>query len=121
MQVVPVQCSEEGDIDLDDLRAKAGEHANDLAAMMITYPSTPGFSKRAFAKFVRWCIQPAAGVSGRRESQRDGRHRAAGRVGRGCMYINLHKTFCIPHGGGGPGMGPIGVAEHLVNFLPGCR
>lgn len=120
MQVVPVQCSEEGDIDLDDLRAKAGEHANDLAAMMITYPSTHG----VFEESIREICEVVHSAGG--QVYLDGANLNAmvgiaqpGELGADVCHINLHKTFCIPHGGGGPGMGPIGVAEHLVNFLPG--
>ena len=120
MQVVPVKCSEEGDIDLDDLRAKAGEHANDLAAMMITYPSTHG----VFEEGIREICEVVHSAGG--QVYLDGANLNAmvgiaqpGELGADVCHINLHKTFCIPHGGGGPGMGPIGVAEHLVNFLPG--
>ena len=120
MQVVPVQCSEEGDIDLDDLRTKAGEHANDLAAMMITYPSTHG----VFEESIREICEVVHSAGG--QVYLDGANLNAmvgiaqpGELGADVCHINLHKTFCIPHGGGGPGMGPIGVAEHLVNFLPG--
>ena len=120
MQVVPVKCSEEGDIDLNDLRAKAGEHANDLAAMMITYPSTHG----VFEEGIREICEVVHSAGG--QVYLDGANLNAmvgiaqpGELGADVCHINLHKTFCIPHGGGGPGMGPIGVAEHLVNFLPG--
>ena len=119
MQVVPVKCSEEGDIDLNDLRAKAGEHANDLAAMMITYPSTHG----VFEEGIREICEVVHSAGG--QVYLDGANLNAlvgiaqpGELGADVCHINLHKTFCIPHGGGGPGMGPIGVAEHLVNFLP---
>ena len=120
MQVVPVKCSDEGDIDLADLRAKAGEHANDLAAMMITYPSTHG----VFEEGIREICEVVHSAGG--QVYLDGANLNAmvgisqpGELGADVCHINLHKTFCIPHGGGGPGMGPIGVAEHLVNFLPG--
>ena len=120
MQVVPVKCSGEGDIDLNDLRAKAGEHANDLAAMMITYPSTHG----VFEEGIREICEVVHSAGG--QVYLDGANLNAmvgiaqpGELGADVCHINLHKTFCIPHGGGGPGMGPIGVAEHLVNFLPG--
>lgn len=119
MQVVPVKCSGEGDIDLNDLRAKAGEHANDLAAMMITYPSTHG----VFEEGIREICEVVHSAGG--QVYLDGANLNAmvgiaqpGELGADVCHINLHKTFCIPHGGGGPGMGPIGVAEHLVNFLP---
>ena len=120
MQVVPVKCSDEGDIDLADLRAKAGEHAIDLAAMMITYPSTHG----VFEEGIREICEVVHSAGG--QVYLDGANLNAmvgisqpGELGADVCHINLHKTFCIPHGGGGPGMGPIGVAEHLVNFLPG--
>ena len=104
MQVVPVQCSEEGDIDLDDLRAKAGEHANDLAAMMITYPSTHG----VFEESIREICEVVHSAGG--QVYLDGANLNAmvgiaqpGELGADVCHINLHKTFCIPHGGGGPG------------------
>ena len=120
MQVVPVKCSEEGDIDLDDLRTKVGEYAGDLAAMMITYPSTHG----VFEESIRDICEVVHSAGG--QVYLDGANLNAmvgiaqpGDLGADVCHINLHKTFCIPHGGGGPGMGPIGVARHLVNFLPG--
>jgi glycine dehydrogenase len=119
MQVVPVKCSEEGDIDLEDLRCKANEHANELAAMMITYPSTHG----VFEESIREICELVHSAGG--QVYLDGANLNAmigiaqpGELGADVCHINLHKTFCIPHGGGGPGMGPIGVAEHLVDFLP---
>jgi glycine dehydrogenase len=119
MQVVPVKCSEEGDIDLEDLRSKTGEHANKLAAMMITYPSTHG----VFEEGIREICELVHSNGG--QVYLDGANLNAmigiaqpGELGADVCHINLHKTFCIPHGGGGPGMGPIGVAEHLVDFLP---
>ena len=119
MQVVPVKCSEEGDIDLEDLRSKTGEHANKLAAMMITYPSTHG----VFEEGIREICELVHSNGG--QVYLDGANLNAmigiaqpGKLGADVCHINLHKTFCIPHGGGGPGMGPIGVAEHLVDFLP---
>ena len=119
MQVVPVKCSEEGDIDLEDLRSKADEHANELAAMMITYPSTHGVFEEAIREICE-LVHSAGG-----QVYLDGANLNAmigiaqpGELGADVCHINLHKTFCIPHGGGGPGMGTIGVAEHLVNFLP---
>ena len=119
MQVVSVKCSEEGDIDLEDLRSKADEHANELAAMMITYPSTHGVFEEAIREICE-LVHSAGG-----QVYLDGANLNAmigiaqpGELGADVCHINLHKTFCIPHGGGGPGMGPIGVAEHLVDFLP---
>ena len=119
LKVVPVNCSEEGDIDLDDLRAKANTHAADLAAMMITYPSTHG----VFEEGIREICEIVHNAGG--QVYLDGANLNAmvglaqpGDLGADVCHINLHKTFCIPHGGGGPGMGPIGVAEHLVDYLP---
>ena len=119
MQVVSVKCSEAGDIDLEDLRSNAGEHANDLAAMMITYPSTHGVFEESIQEICE-VVHSAGG-----QVYLDGANLNAmvgvaqpGKLGADVCHINLHKTFCIPHGGGGPGMGPIGVAEHLVDFLP---
>ncbi len=119
MQVVSGKCSEEGDIDLEDLRSKADEHANELAAMMITYPSTHGVFEEAIREICE-LVHSAGG-----QVYLDGANLNAmigiaqpGELGADVCHINLHKTFCIPHGGGGPGMGPIGVAEHLVDFLP---
>ncbi len=120
MQVVPVKCSEEGDIDLEDLRSKADEHANELAAMMITYPSTHGVYEEGIREICE-LIHSAGG-----QIYLDGANLNAmigiaqpGELGADVCHINLHKTFCIPHGGGGPGMGPIGVKKHLAPFLAG--
>jgi len=120
LQVVPVECDERGDIDLEDLKAKAGKHADALAALMITYPSTHG----VFEDRVREVCQIVHEHGG--QVYMDGANMNAqlglttpGEIGADVCHLNLHKTFCIPHGGGGPGMGPIGVAEHLADFLPG--
>ncbi|HIG80095.1 MAG TPA: glycine dehydrogenase (aminomethyl-transferring), partial [Verrucomicrobiales bacterium] len=119
LTVVPVKCSDGGDIALDDLRAQAEAHAGDLAAMMITYPSTHG----VFEETIREICEIVHGAGG--QIYLDGANLNAmvglsrpGELGADVCHINLHKTFCIPHGGGGPGMGPIGVAEHLTDFLP---
>ncbi len=119
LEVVPVKCSDEGDIDLDDLRAQAEAHAADLAAIMVTYPSTHG----VFEETIREICDIVHGAGG--QVYLDGANLNAmvgiaqpGELDADVCHINLHKTFCIPHGGGGPGMGPIGVAEHLVDFLP---
>ncbi len=118
-KVVPVACDAQGNIDLADLRAKASEHAQDLAALMITYPSTHGVFEET--------IKEICGVVHRHGGQvyMDGANMNAqvglcrpGDLGADVCHLNLHKTFCIPHGGGGPGVGPIGVAKHLVPFLP---
>ena len=118
-KVVPVATSKEGDIDLADLRVKADEHAHDLAALMVTYPSTHG----VFEPGIRDVCEIVHSHGG--QVYMDGANMNAqvglcrpGDFGPDVCHLNLHKTFCIPHGGGGPGMGPIGVAEHLVPFLP---
>jgi len=120
MRVVPVGCKENGDIDLDELRTKAEQHADHLAAAMITYPSTHG----VYEKQVRAACAIVHEYGG--QVYMDGANMNAqvgltspAAIGADVCHLNLHKTFCIPHGGGGPGMGPIGVAAHLVPFLPG--
>ena len=119
-KVVPVKSSENGDIDLDDFRAKAEKYTDQLAACMITYPSTHG----VFEETVRDVCQITHEHGG--QVYIDGANMNAmvglsrpGDLGGDVSHLNLHKTFCIPHGGGGPGMGPIGVKEHLVQHLPG--
>ncbi len=118
-KVVPVACLKDGDIDLADLRAKADEHAKDLAALMVTYPSTHG----VFEPTIREICEIVHSHGG--QVYMDGANMNAqvglcrpGDFGADVCHLNLHKTFCIPHGGGGPGMGPIGVAKHLAEFLP---
>ncbi|TDK49611.1 aminomethyl-transferring glycine dehydrogenase [Antarcticimicrobium luteum] len=118
--VVVVKSAENGDIDLDDFRAKAEKHAGNLAGCMITYPSTHG----VFEETVREVCEITHAHGG--QVYIDGANLNAmvglarpGDVGGDVSHLNLHKTFAIPHGGGGPGMGPIGVQEHLVPFLPG--
>jgi glycine cleavage system P protein (glycine dehydrogenase) len=120
LKVVPVACDERGNVDLADLEAKAGEHRDRLAALMITYPSTHG----VFEEGVRRVCEIVHRHGG--QVYMDGANMNAqvglcrpGDIGADVCHLNLHKTFCIPHGGGGPGMGPIGVAAHLVPFLPG--
>jgi glycine dehydrogenase len=118
-KVVSVACLKDGDIDLADLRAKANEHARDLAALMVTYPSTHG----VFEPTIREICDIVHAHGG--QVYMDGANLNAqvglcrpGDYGADVCHLNLHKTFCIPHGGGGPGVGPIGVAKHLVKFLP---
>ncbi len=118
-KVVPIATLKDGDIDLADLRAKADEHKDDLAALMVTYPSTHG----VFETTIREICEIAHGHGG--QVYMDGANMNAqvglcrpGDIGADVCHLNLHKTFCIPHGGGGPGMGPIGVAAHLAPFLP---
>jgi glycine dehydrogenase len=120
MEVVVVGCDARGDVDVDDLRAKAEAHSRDLAAVMITYPSTHG----VFEEHISEICDIVHGHGG--QVYLDGANLNAqvglarpGDYGADVSHLNLHKTFCIPHGGGGPGMGPIGVRAHLKPFLPG--
>jgi glycine dehydrogenase len=120
MKVVAVECDTNGNIDVTDLRAKAEAHKADLSALMITYPSTHG----VFEETIREICDIIHANGG--QVYMDGANMNAqvgltspGFIGADVCHLNLHKTFCIPHGGGGPGVGPIGVAEHLVDFLPG--
>src|SRR5438093_1990781 len=119
-KVVSVACLKDGDIDLADLRAKADQHARDLAALMVTYPSTHGVFEPTIREICD--IVHAHGgqvfMDGANMNAQCGLCRP-GDDGADVCHLNLHKTFCIPHGGGGPGVGPIGVAKHLVPFLPG--
>ena len=120
MKVVVVDCDEQGNIELDDLRAKAEKHSENLAALMVTYPSTHGVFEEAIVE-VNKIIHEHGGqvyLDGANMNAQVGLTNPA-IVGADVCHLNLHKTFAIPHGGGGPGMGPIGVAEHLVPFLPG--
>ncbi len=120
LKVVPVACDRQGNIDLADLEAKAAAHGRDLAALMVTYPSTHGVFEES--------IQEICALVHRHGGQvyMDGANLNAqvgltspGRIGADVCHLNLHKTFCIPHGGGGPGMGPIAAAAHLAPYLPG--
>jgi glycine dehydrogenase len=120
MRVVPVACDTFGNVDVDDLRAKAEANAESLAALMVTYPSTHG----VFEERIREMCEIVHRFGG--QVYLDGANMNAqvglcrpGDYGADVCHLNLHKTFCIPHGGGGPGMGPIGVAAHLAPFLPG--
>ncbi len=120
MRVVVVATSPTGDVDLDDLRAKIAEHRDALAALMITYPSTHGVFE-ATVRDVCDAVHEAGGqvyVDGANLNALVGVARP-GAFGGDVSHLNLHKTFCIPHGGGGPGVGPVAVAEHLAPFLPG--
>ncbi len=119
LKVVVVACDEDGNVDVDNLKAKAAEHAANLAALMITYPSTHGVYEVAFREICEVIHQHGGQV------YMDGANLNAllgiskpGRIGADVAHMNLHKTFCIPHGGGGPGVGPIGVGTHLAPFLP---
>ena len=120
MDVVVVRCDEAGNVDLADVDAKIAEHGDRLAALMITYPSTHGVFEAAVADLCAR-VHDAGGqvyVDGANLNALVGLARP-GRFGADVSHLNLHKTFCIPHGGGGPGVGPIGVGEHLAPFLPG--
>ena len=118
--IVPVACDAQGNIDVADLRAKAEAHKDDLAALMVTYPSTHGVFEEAIAETCRIVHDHGGQVymDGANMNAQVGLCRP-GDIGADVCHINLHKTFCIPHGGGGPGMGPICVADHLAGFLPG--
>ena len=120
MKVVVTKCDEAGNIDVDDLRAKAEEHSEQLAALMITYPSTHGVFEESVMEVTDIIHQHGGQVymDGANMNAQVGLTNPA-RIGADVCHLNLHKTFAIPHGGGGPGMGPIGVGEHLKAFLPG--
>jgi glycine dehydrogenase len=120
MEVVVVATDENGNVNVDDLRARAEQHRDRLAALMITYPSTHGVYEEAIGEICKIVHDNGGQV------YMDGANMNAlvaicrpGEFGPDVLHLNLHKTFCIPHGGGGPGMGPICVAEHLVSYLPG--
>ena len=120
MKVVVVACRENGDVDVDDLRAKVDKHASELSAIMITYPSTHGVYEHDIEEICA-VVHDAGGqvyIDGANLNALVGVARP-GRFGGDVSHLNLHKTFCIPHGGGGPGVGPVAVAEHLREFLPG--
>jgi glycine dehydrogenase len=120
LRVVAVVCDKDGNIDVTDLRAKAEVHKQDLSCLMVTYPSTHGVFESTIREICE--IVHAHGgqvyMDGANMNAQVGLCRPAD-IGADVCHLNLHKTFCIPHGGGGPGVGPIGVAEHLVEFLPG--
>ena len=120
MKVVPVKCDAAGEIDVEDLRAKAAAHKDDLAALMITYPSTHGVFETTVREVCEIVHQHGGQVymDGANMNAQVGLTSPAD-CGADVCHLNLHKTFCIPHGGGGPGMGPIGVAPQLEPFLPG--
>jgi glycine cleavage system P protein (glycine dehydrogenase) len=120
MAVVIVACDERGNVDVDDLRAKAAEHADRLACLMVTYPSTHGVFESRIRE-VCAIVHDHGGqvyMDGANMNAQVGLTSPA-RIGADVCHLNLHKTFAIPHGGGGPGMGPIAVAAHLAPFLPG--
>ncbi len=120
MKVVVVKCDEKGNIDVSDLKAKAELHQENLSALMLTYPSTHGVFEESVKEITSVIHQHGGQI------YMDGANMNAqvgltspGNIGADVCHLNLHKTFAIPHGGGGPGMGPIGVAKHLAPFLPG--
>jgi glycine dehydrogenase len=120
MRVVAIQCDDDGNIDMADLRNKAAQHGDSLAALMVTYPSTHGVFEQTISEICDVVHQNGGLV------YLDGANMNAmvglckpGAIGADVCHLNLHKTFCIPHGGGGPGMGPICVASHLAPYLPG--
>jgi glycine dehydrogenase len=120
LRVAVVACRDNGDVDLDDLRAKVAEHADRLATLMITYPSTHGVYEHDIAEICA-AVHDAGGqvyVDGANLNALVGLARP-GRFGGDISHLNLHKTFCIPHGGGGPGVGPVAARSHLAAFLPG--
>ncbi|NLA35614.1 MAG: aminomethyl-transferring glycine dehydrogenase, partial [Actinobacteria bacterium] len=119
MKVVVVACDEQGNVDLEDLTAKIETHRDELAALMITYPSTHGVFEEAIVDICER-VHAAGGqvyLDGANMNALVGLARP-GKFGADVSHLNLHKTFCIPHGGGGPGVGPIGVRSHLAPFLP---
>jgi glycine dehydrogenase len=120
MDVVVVKCTDSGDIDMDDMRAKVEQHKANLAALMITYPSTHGVFEEGVKDLTKLIHDHGGQVylDGANLNALVGLARP-GDIGGDVCHMNLHKTFCIPHGGGGPGVGPIGVAKHLAPFLPG--
>nr|WP_313926659.1 aminomethyl-transferring glycine dehydrogenase [Anabaena sp. FACHB-1237] len=120
MKVVGVNCDSQGNIDVKDLKAKAEKYSQELAALMVTYPSTHGVFESAIQEICAIIHEHGGQVymDGANMNAQVGLCRP-GDIGADVCHLNLHKTFCIPHGGGGPGMGPIGVASHLVPFLPG--
>ncbi len=120
MRVIVVACDDQGNIDVTDLEAKAKEYTDTLAALMVTYPSTHGVYEEAIGQICATVHDHGGQVylDGANLNALVGVARP-GRFGSDVSHLNLHKTFCIPHGGGGPGVGPIGVAEHLLPFLPG--
>ncbi|MFP5520782.1 MAG: aminotransferase class V-fold PLP-dependent enzyme, partial [Bdellovibrionia bacterium] len=119
LKIVLVKCDKTGNVDVSDLREKAVQHKNNLACLMITYPSTHGVYEESIIEITDIIHENGGQV------YMDGANMNAqvgltspGNIGADVCHLNLHKTFAIPHGGGGPGMGPIGVAKHLAPFLP---
>jgi len=120
MDVVPIECDDEGNTDMNDLKEKIAAHKANLGALMITYPSTHGVFEDTIVDICKQ-VHDAGGqvyMDGANMNAQVG-YCSPGHIGADVCHLNLHKTFCIPHGGGGPGMGPIGVKAHLAPFLPG--
>jgi glycine cleavage system P protein (glycine dehydrogenase) len=120
LKVVVTKCDDHGNVDLADLKAKAQQHAANLAALMVTYPSTHGVFEEQIRDICK-VVHDAGGqvyMDGANFNAQLG-YTSPGEIGADVCHLNLHKTFCIPHGGGGPGMGPICVAKHLAQYLPG--
>ncbi|MCP5425917.1 MAG: aminomethyl-transferring glycine dehydrogenase [Gammaproteobacteria bacterium] len=121
LKVVVTHCNEEGDVDVADLRAKAEQYSDRLAALMVTYPSTHGVFEEAIQEICE-VVHGHGGqvyIDGANLNALIGVTGGPGKLGGDVSHLNLHKTFCIPHGGGGPGVGPIAVKRHLAPFLPG--
>lgn len=120
MKILVVKCDDNGNIDVTDLRQKAEQHREDLSCLMVTYPSTHGVFEESIIEICEIIHQNGGQVymDGANMNAQVGLTSPAN-IGADVCHLNLHKTFCIPHGGGGPGMGPIGVAKHLVPYLPG--
>jgi glycine dehydrogenase len=119
MRVIVIACDDNGNVDVDDLRSKIDEHADNLAALMITYPSTHGVFEEAIGD-ICGAVHDAGGqvyLDGANLNALVGVARP-GHFGADVSHLNLHKTFCIPHGGGGPGVGPVAVRSHLAPYLP---
>ena len=119
MKVVVIKCDDDGNVDVADLEAKAQQYADELAAVMVTYPSTHGVFENEIRRICEVVHQAGGQVylDGANLNAQVGLCRP-GDYGADVIHLNLHKTFCIPHGGGGPGMGPIAAGEHLRPFLP---
>ncbi|MFS2187313.1 aminomethyl-transferring glycine dehydrogenase [Mucilaginibacter sp. Mucisp84] len=120
MKIVVVKCDDNGNIDVADMRAKAEQYKNELSCLMVTYPSTHGVFEESIIEICEIIHENGGQVymDGANMNAQVGLTSPAN-IGADVCHLNLHKTFCIPHGGGGPGMGPIGVAKHLVPYLPG--
>ncbi|WP_295718453.1 aminomethyl-transferring glycine dehydrogenase [Mucilaginibacter sp.] len=120
MKIVVVKCDDNGNIDVADMKAKAEQYKNELSCLMVTYPSTHGVFEESIIEICDIIHQNGGQVymDGANMNAQVGLTSPAN-IGADVCHLNLHKTFCIPHGGGGPGMGPIGVAKHLVPYLPG--